>query len=182
MMNADDIVLGRTSFATCMMGVVFWVMALCVSAQSDESGTFFGLRLSKDTLFERGYVSANSMDEVWLINRGYEEMRVDSISVRVDRKEYPTVSMDFVTAVRRGVGWESQQVFFWSDGKAPPWLSQPLVIPPRDSLRLYYLRMDSCAKCNAQRESPSSRDMTATVRFHSNRGVVDLVVRAWYRG
>lgn len=179
--KVDNISREKSRVATRFFWLVLVVTGFGASVRADGPGYLSAFHASKDTLLERGYVSPNSTDEVWLINRGDEPLRIDSISILVDRNRYPTLSMDFGFAVRRGVGWENQQVFYWYDGKSKPWLSYSMVIPPRDSARVHYLRLDRCAKCNAQPSGPQARDMAARVRFFSARGVAELVVRAWYR-
>ncbi len=138
------------------------------------------LLFSKDTLYERGYFSHSSTDEVYLVNRGDQPARVDSLVVQVDRGIYETLSMSFSADVKEGGRIRQERIFYWNDGESE-WLSNPFVVPPQDSVRIHSMTVDKCPRCTGRRPpSETSGEITAPVNFRSSRGGAKVIVKGWY--
>jgi hypothetical protein len=158
------------------------VIALAFGVSAPSART---LRASADTVYERQYSGAHRGGEFFVVNRGSEPVRLDSLDVRVDRKRFGTLALDFSLSYSIGMERQYHKVFYWSDNTGTSWLSQGLQIPPGDSARIYMLRIDRCPKCNGRPVdlSPSSTEIVAPLVFRSKsrpQDSVRVVVRGWY--
>lgn len=143
------------------------------------------VRASVDTVYERQYSNLHMGSEVHIVNRGVEPVRLDSLEVRVDRKRFPTLALDFSLSFSVGLERHYQKIFFWSETPGTSWLSQPLQVPPGDSVRIYMMRIDRCPKCNGRPVdlSAASSEIIAPLVFRSRarpQDSVGVVVRGWY--
>jgi hypothetical protein len=139
------------------------------------------VRLSKDTLHEQRYSSVRSDDAIYLVNPDLQAVRIQSLEIQVDRSIYSTLSMDFNVRTLTATGSAFEKVFYWSDEKGAEWFSQPLTIPPRDSIRISLLRLDRCPKCVGQKNDPASLEINAPVLFRTSQGQsLKLLVKGWY--
>lgn len=151
--------------------------ALTMFAASACAGSLF---FSKDTLYERGYFSHSSTDEVYLVNKGDQPARVDSLVVQVDRTIFKTLAMSFSADVTEGGRIRQERIFYWNDGESA-WLSNRFVIPPQDSVRIHSMTVDQCPRCTGRRPpSETSGEIAAPVHFTSSRGAARVIVKGWY--
>ncbi len=138
------------------------------------------LFFSKDTLHERGYFSHSSTDEVYLVNNSDHPAKVDSLAVAVDEALFRTLSMSFSADVKENGRVRQERIFFWNDGESV-WLSNSLVVPPRDSIRIHSMNVDQCPRCIGRRPpSETSGEIAAPVSFRSDRGSAKVIVKGWY--
>lgn len=160
---------------TAWTAAVFAIVAT-VATVATASPLFF----SKDTLYERGFFSHSSTDEVYLVNRGDLPAKVDSLAVTLDRNVFKTLSMSFSADVSDNGRIRQERIFYWDDGTSV-WLSNPLVVPPKDSVRIHSMTVDQCPRCSGRRApSETSGEIVAPVNFRSNRGGAKVIMTGWY--
>lgn len=163
----------------------FFACTVIVFAYGAAVAAPLPLRASADTIYERQYLGSYRGGEVHLVNRTSDPVRLDSLEVRVDRKRYRTLALDFSLTFSTGTERQYNKIFYWSDSTGKSWLSQPVLIPPGDSARVYMLRIDRCPKCNGRPVdvSPASSEIVAPLIFRSKsrpNDSVKVVVRGWY--
>lgn len=138
------------------------------------------LSCSRDTVQEQYDLTSTEPDFVYFRNKGKTPVTLDSLDIALDRSRFKTLSLSLLIENEEG-DWE--KVFYWSEAPGKTWLSRPLVVPPRGSLRFFMTRLDRCPRCEGvPPPGKKSTPFRAPVKFHSSAGgeTVGFVLDGWY--
>lgn len=137
------------------------------------------LSCSRDTLAEQSDLTSTEPEFTYFRNLGKTAVTLDSIDIGLDRSRFRTLSLSLLVENEEG-DWE--KVFYWSEAPGKHWLSRPLVVPARGTLRFFMTRLDRCPRCEGV-PPPGKKSMPfrAPVTFHSRAGdEVGFVLEGWY--
>lgn len=161
---------------------IFALLTFLGSVATAQATSDLPLALSSDTIVENEVTARQSPIEsfVYLINRTQQPLHVNSIEVGLDRNVFKTFSMNFMIFSFAEVMRGFDKVFYWSEDGTSSWMSAPLLIPARDSIRIFQLQFDRCVSCMGRLGYRNSREIVVPLIFKAGKTSVTLNVKGWY--